>query len=108
MIMTVQNGMPWWYFHGFEGPLGGTRLKRLDPSGLLERHIPGERTVGCVVSPAAAVTEPGAVKHVEGNRFPLGELYGPHAERVPKLPPRRLAPATGHARARANSCPNVY
>src|SRR3546814_8706438 len=53
MIMTVQNGMPWWYFHNFKGPLGGTRLKSLDPSGPLERHIPGGRIVGCVVYPAA-------------------------------------------------------
>src|SRR3546814_13901575 len=78
--------MPWWYFHDFKGPLGGTRLKSLDPSGLLERHIPGGRIVGCVVYPAAAVTEPGVVKHVEGDRFPLRELDGSASERVPKLP----------------------
>src|SRR3546814_2096026 len=68
MIVTVQNGMPWWYFHDFQGPLNGTRLKSLDPSGLLERHIPGGRIVGSVVYPAAAVTEPGVVTHVEGER----------------------------------------
>src|SRR3546814_14717289 len=85
MIVTVQNGMPWWYFHDFKGPLNGTRLKSLDPSGLLERHIPGGRIVGCVVYPAAAVTEPGVVTHVEGDRFPVGELDGSARERVQKL-----------------------
>lgn len=90
MIVTVQNGMPWWYFHNFphdgpKGPLNGTRLKSLDPSGLLERHIPAERIVGCVVYPAAAVTEPGVVKHVEGDRFPVGELDGSESARVQKL-----------------------
>jgi len=85
MIVTVQNGMPWWYFHNFSGPLNGTRLKSLDPSGLLERHIPAERIVGCVVYPAAAVTEPGVVKHVEGDRFPVGELDGSESARVQKL-----------------------
>lgn len=89
MIVTVQNGMPWWYFHDFTkglgGALNGTRLKTLDPSGLLERHIPGERIVGCVVYPAAAVTEPGVVRHVEGDRFPVGELDGSASERVQKL-----------------------
>src|SRR3546814_20646380 len=85
MIMTVQNGMPWWYFHGFNGPLDGTRLKSLDPSGLLERHIPGGRIVGCVVYPAAAIPEPGVVKHVEGDRFPLGELDGSASARVQRL-----------------------
>lgn len=85
MIMTVQNGMPWWYFHKLAGPLEGTQLKSLDPSGLLTRHIPAERIVGCVVYPAAAVTEPGVVKHVEGDRFPLGELDGSLSERAQKL-----------------------
>lgn len=85
MIVTVQNGMPWWYFHNFPGPLNGTRLKTLDPSGVLDRYIPGDRIVGCVVYPAAAVTGPGVVKHVEGDRFPVGELDGSASERVQKL-----------------------
>src|SRR3546814_2920285 len=60
-------------------------LPIFDPSGLLERHIPGGRIVGCVVYPAAAVTEPGVVTHVEGDRFPVGELDGSASERVQKL-----------------------
>jgi ketopantoate reductase len=85
MIVTVQNGMPWWYFHNFSGALNGTRLKSLDPSGVLDRYIPSNRIVGCVVYPAAAVTEPGVVKHVEGDRFPVGELDGSASDRVQKL-----------------------
>ena len=85
MIVTVQNGMPWWYFHSFGGALDGQRLQTLDPSGLLERHIPAERIVGCVVYPAGAVTEPGVIKHVEGDRFPIGELDGSTSERVQRL-----------------------
>jgi len=85
MIVTVQNGMPWWYFHNFGGELDGRRLQTLDPSGILERHIPAERIVGCVVYPAGAVTEPGVVKHVEGDRLPIGELDGSTSERVQKL-----------------------
>ena len=85
MIVTVQNGMPWWYFHHFKGPLNGTQLKSLDPSGLLARHIPSDRIVGCVVYPAAAVTAPGVVKHVEGDRFPVGELDGSMSARAQKL-----------------------
>jgi ketopantoate reductase len=85
MIVTVQNGMPWWYFQQFKGPHAGTRLKSLDPSGILTKHIPAERIVGCVVYPAAAVTEPGVVKHVEGDRFPVGELDGSTSERVQRL-----------------------
>lgn len=85
MIVTVQNGMPWWYFHNFKGPLNGTRLKSLDPSGVLDRYIPGNRIVGCVVYPAAAVTEAGVVHHVEGDRFPVGELDGSESKRVQAL-----------------------
>ena len=85
MIMTVQNGMPWWYFHNFAGPLNGRRLKSLDPSGVLDRYIPGNRIVGCVVYPAAAVTEPGVIRHVEGDRFPVGELDGSTSARIQRL-----------------------
>ncbi|WP_340118975.1 2-dehydropantoate 2-reductase [Pelagibius sp. 7325] len=85
MIVTVQNGMPWWYFHHLKGPLEGTRLKSLDPSGVLTKSIPSERIVGCVVYPAAAVTEPGVVKHVEGDRFPVGELDGSMSDRAQAL-----------------------
>jgi ketopantoate reductase len=85
MIVTVQNGMPWWYFHNLKGPYEGRRLNTLDPSGILTRHIPAERIVGCVVYPAAAVTEAGVVKHVEGDRFPVGELDGSESARVQQL-----------------------
>ncbi|MEE8533531.1 MAG: 2-dehydropantoate 2-reductase N-terminal domain-containing protein, partial [Alphaproteobacteria bacterium] len=58
-IMTVQNGIPWWYFHKHGGPFDGHRLDSLDRTGLLQKHIDGDRIVGCVVYPAAEVTEPG-------------------------------------------------
>ncbi len=85
IIMTVQNGLPWWYFHKHGGDHDGKPLKSLDPSGVLTRHIDGDRIIGCVVYPAAAVTEPGVIHHVEGDRFPLGELDGSESERAQKL-----------------------
>jgi len=85
MIVTVQNGIPWWYFQRHGGKFDGARLRTLDPSGILTRHIPAERIVGCVVYPAAAVPEPGVVRHVEGDRFPVGELDGSTTERVQRL-----------------------
>lgn len=85
MILTVQNGIPWWYFQRHGGPHEGARLISLDPTGLLSRNIPAERIIGCVVYPAATVTEPGVVRHVEGDRFPVGELDGKTTERVQKL-----------------------
>ena len=85
MILTVQNGIPWWYFHKLAGSYEGTRLHTLDPSGLLTKHIPSDRIVGCVVYPAASVPELGVIKHVEGDRFPVGELDGSESARVQKL-----------------------
>ncbi len=85
MILTVQNGIPWWYFQKLAGPYEGSRLRTLDPSGLLTKHIPSDRIIGCVVYPAASVPELGVIKHVEGDRFPVGELDGSESARVQKL-----------------------
>ncbi len=85
MIVTVQNGIPWWYFHKHGGPYDGHRLESLDPTGVLTKNIDGDRIVGCVVYPAAGVPEPGVIHHVEGDRFPIGELDGQETARVRKL-----------------------
>jgi 2-dehydropantoate 2-reductase len=81
-VLTVQNGIPWWYFHKLGGPHDGRRLESLDPGGVLEKHIDSARIVGCVVYPAAGVPQPGVIQHVEGDRFPIGELDGRLTERV--------------------------
>ena len=85
MIVTVQNGIPWWYFHKLEGPHDGHRLDSLDPDKVLEKNIDSNRIIGCVVYPAADVPEPGVIHHVEGDRFPVGELDGSATERVQLL-----------------------
>jgi ketopantoate reductase/2-keto-4-pentenoate hydratase/2-oxohepta-3-ene-1,7-dioic acid hydratase in catechol pathway len=85
VVLTVQNGLPWWYFQKLGGPFDNARLKGLDPGGLLTKKIDADRIVGCVVYPAAAVTAPGVIHHVEGDRFPIGELDGRETERVKRL-----------------------
>ncbi len=75
-IVPMQNGIPWWYFHKHGGPFDGRRLTSLDPSGVLTKNIDAERIVGCVVYPAAGVTGPGVIRHVEGDRFPVGAPDG--------------------------------
>lgn len=85
MIMTVQNGIPWWYFHNHGGEFDGNQLQTLDPNGVLGGNIDGDRIVGCVVYPAADVPAPGVIHHVEGDRFPIGELDGSESDRVQKL-----------------------
>ena len=84
-IMTVQNGIPWWYFQRHGGPHDGRRLVSLDPTGVLEKKIDSGLIVGCVVYPAATVPEPGVIRHIEGDYFPVGELDGRESERVRRL-----------------------
>lgn len=85
MVLTVQNGLPWWYFQGLLGPYEGLRLQSLDPTGIISREIDSRRLIGCVAYPAASVVEPGVVQHVEGDRFPVGELNGRLSSRCRQL-----------------------
>jgi 2-dehydropantoate 2-reductase len=85
VVVPMQNGIPYWYFHGHPGELAGTRVTSVDPHGLISDHIPAERVIGCVVYPAAELVAPGVVKHVEGNRFPVGEPDGTMSERVARV-----------------------
>ncbi len=84
-VVTVQNGLPWWYFQRHGGEFDGRRLESLDPTGVIEANIEADRIIGCVVYAAAAVTEPGVIHHVEGDRFPVGELDGSESERAKTL-----------------------
>ena len=85
MIVTVQNGIPWWYFHNHGGEFDARPIESLDPDGVLGKNIDADRIIGCVVYPAGAVSAPGVIHHVEGDRFPIGELDGSESERVRKL-----------------------
>ena len=85
IVVPMQNGIPYWYFHRHAGPLEGTRVKSVDPTGAIGEYIPCERVIGCVVYPAAELVAPGVVKHVEGNRFPLGEPDGTTSDRVTRV-----------------------
>jgi 2-dehydropantoate 2-reductase len=82
MVMTVQNGIPWWYFQRHGGPLEGTRLKSVDPDRVISANIEPARIIGCVVFPAASVVAPGVIKHGEGDRFSVGELDGSKSNRL--------------------------
>jgi 2-dehydropantoate 2-reductase len=82
VILTLQNGVPWWYFHGLPGPWQGHRLESVDPGGVIASHIDASRLIGSVVYPASELIEPGVVKVIEGNRFSVGEPDGSKSARV--------------------------
>ncbi len=84
-VITIQNGIPWWYFYNHGGQFEGKCIQAVDPTGEIHANIEAERIIGCVAYPAAEVIAPGLIKHVEGNRFPVGELDGSHSDRVERV-----------------------
>jgi 2-dehydropantoate 2-reductase len=87
-IITAMNGVPWWFFHRLGYGSAPQRLESLDPGGRLERAMPTERIVGCVIHLAASTPEPGVVRHNMGRKLILGEPGGRNTERT-----RRIAEA---------------
>ena len=85
MVVTMINGVPWWYFHKLAGPFEGQRLESVDPGGVIASFIEPERIIGSVVYPAAELVEPGVVRLIEGNRFTLGEPDGTRSPRIEQL-----------------------
>lgn len=81
-IVPMQNGVPWWYFQRRGGPLGDRVVRSVDPQGALAAGIDPRRLIGCIVYPACELAAPGVIRHVEGERFPLGELDGTRSARV--------------------------
>ena len=75
-VVTLQNGIPWWYFHKLPGSYLGLPITSVDPDGSIARHIAVDRIIGSVVYPASEVVRPGVVRVIEGNRFTLGEIDG--------------------------------
>jgi 2-dehydropantoate 2-reductase len=84
-VVSAQNGIPWWYFQRHGGELDGIHLETVDPGGVIGRTIDPQRVIGCIVYAATSVVEPGTVRHIEGERFSLGELDGSQTERIAAL-----------------------
>ncbi|MEM7195096.1 MAG: 2-dehydropantoate 2-reductase [Pseudomonadota bacterium] len=84
-VVTAMNGIPWWYFYRHGGDLDGRRIESVDPDNRQWDGIGPERAIGCVVYPACDVSGPGVIKHINGNRFALGEPDGEKSERVLSL-----------------------
>ena len=85
ILVSIQNGIPWWYFHKHGGELEGRAVKSVDPRGVIAANIAPERILGCIAYPAAEIAAPGVVRHIEGVRFPVGEPDGHVSERAAKV-----------------------
>jgi 2-dehydropantoate 2-reductase len=102
-VVSTQNGVPWWFFQGFEGPLKDIRLERVDPGGVIASAIEARRVVGSIVYFSTEIVEPGVILHVAGNRITLGEPDGARSERTRLIAEALIAsglraPITTHIR----------
>ncbi|HYM09126.1 MAG TPA: 2-dehydropantoate 2-reductase [Bryobacterales bacterium] len=102
-VVSMQNGIPWWYFQYHGGELEGLRLERVDPGGVIASSIEARRVVGSIVYLATTIVEPGVVEHVEGSRITLGEPDGTRSERCRRIAEALIAaglrsPITTHVR----------
>ena len=80
-IVTMQNGIPWWYFHKHGGEYEGTPSRSPIPTERSRGTSTPIAIIGSVVYPAATLVAPGVVQVVEGQAL--------HARRARRL--RRAA-----------------
>ncbi|MFZ6712737.1 2-dehydropantoate 2-reductase [Undibacterium sp. TC9W] len=85
IVVTAQNGVPWWYFQKHGGDYEGRRVEAVDPGGVVTAHIDIDKVIGCIIYPACEIIAPGVIKHIEGNRFSLGEIDGSDTPRIREL-----------------------
>ncbi len=85
VMVTLQNGIPWWYFQKLPGAYENRVVETVDPGGVLLNAINPDCLLGCIAYPAAVIDEPGVIRHVEGVRFPVGELDGSVSERAQRV-----------------------
>jgi 2-dehydropantoate 2-reductase len=103
VVVSTQNGIPWWYFQGFGGPWEGLHLERIDPGGVISEAIDARRVVGSIVYFSTEIIAPGVVQHIEGNRISLGEPGGARSDRCREIAEALIAsglrcPVTTHLR----------
>jgi 2-dehydropantoate 2-reductase len=84
-LMTTQNGIPWWYFFKRGGTHEGVTLESVDPGGVIALHLPIDAVVAAISYQAAEIESPGIIRHIEGHRFPVGEIDGQKTERIAAL-----------------------
>ena len=85
MVLTAQNGVPWWYFFKHGGRYEGHRLESVDPGGIIAGHLPVDAVIAAISYQAAEIESPGVIRHVEGHRLPLAEIDGAKTARVAAL-----------------------
>lgn len=81
-ILPAMNGVPWWFFHGLPGATLDASLESVDPNSVVNRALPPEKVIGCVVHASCATAEPGCAIHKSGNGLIVGEPVGGTSARL--------------------------
>jgi 2-dehydropantoate 2-reductase len=84
-VVAAVNGIPYWYFHRHGGKHDGKAVESVDPGGVQWSGIGPERAIGCIVYPATEIEQPGVIRHIYGDKFPIGEPSGEITPRVQQL-----------------------
>lgn len=82
VVVSTENGIPWWYFQLGAGEFSDFKIDRIDPGGIIGQSFDPRRVVGSLVYFATEIIEPGVVRHIEGNRISLGEPDGSKSDRI--------------------------
>ncbi|HET9192572.1 MAG TPA: 2-dehydropantoate 2-reductase [Vicinamibacterales bacterium] len=85
VVVSTQNGIPWWYFQEHGGALDGLTLERVDPGGVIAASIEHRRVIGSLAYFATDIAAPGVIHHTEGNRISFGEPGGERSDRVKQV-----------------------
>jgi 2-dehydropantoate 2-reductase len=82
VVISGTNGIPWWFFQEFGGPMKNQSLNSVDPDLSQERAFPRQRTLGSVVHASARVLAPAHVQIVAADRLLVGEPGGEVTNRL--------------------------
>ncbi|HYT75852.1 MAG TPA: 2-dehydropantoate 2-reductase [Vicinamibacterales bacterium] len=85
VVVSTQNGIPWWYFQNYPGDLNGLHLEHVDPGGAIATAVEPERVIGSLAYFSTDIAEPGVIHHTGGDRLSLGEPNGTRTNRVKAL-----------------------
>ncbi|HEY2465587.1 MAG TPA: 2-dehydropantoate 2-reductase [Steroidobacteraceae bacterium] len=76
VVISATNGIPWWFFQSFGGPLENTTLDAVDRGGSQQRIFSKDRTLGAVVHASVRAVSPGHIEVVAADRLLLGAPGG--------------------------------
>jgi 2-dehydropantoate 2-reductase len=80
LILPAMNGVPWWFMKNIQADsLQATwnrPLQSIDPAGHIQKALPVDQVIGCVVHASTSVESPGLARHHGGQKLIIGEPAG--------------------------------